>query len=447
MLEEDYLSLKEHEGLQGDVPLQQQKTNQIGSQVVREIVLPELEKEVNRDRNFVQLRQVYNSLILATWYKKKIKDSLLEGVYENKNKVSGVNITDPGEKEKIYKRYLEAFKKGSYNFIKEDKMPDCFDSNGGCPTITRKYFSGGETFFRLDRAMIMVTTLPSINSSNDAALSVRLDPAMRSPGFDDWEVQRGDAANSAMISDKTIDDAISQTYRTKSPDTIRSGRFKDVLMLKPEIYEMDFDDIDRLLQFESELKVKLATRENIDWESVNAQRVEFALKFYLMNNLTADIAYDLYHWPLARKLGLKEVLRQYFVENREELFMAGIKSYEDIEKAFDVNKKPYANGNHPANGEVNGWDSVLVKKMEDYGYGSLLHMSPVTDFPIIETLTSAEINFEKLVHQRMVFNDKTVTFELETVYLLGEKRNSTITPICWKILFILMPSLKRSNDF
>ena len=88
-------------------------TNQLGIQIVREIVIPELTKEVNEDKNFSQLRQVYNSLILATWYKKKIKDSILEQVYADKNKVAGVNINDPQEKQRIYERYLQAFKKGS----------------------------------------------------------------------------------------------------------------------------------------------------------------------------------------------------------------------------------------------------------------------------------------------------------------------------------------------
>ena len=39
--------------------------NALGSQIVREIVIPELTNEVNEDKNFAQLRQVYNSLILA----------------------------------------------------------------------------------------------------------------------------------------------------------------------------------------------------------------------------------------------------------------------------------------------------------------------------------------------------------------------------------------------
>src|SRR5208337_249607 len=100
----------------------------------REIVIPELTKEVNEDKNFARLRQVYNSLILATWYKKKIKDSILEKVYADKNKIAGVKylstvipaqagIQNENDVEAIYHRYLQAFKKGVYNYIKEDQDP------------------------------------------------------------------------------------------------------------------------------------------------------------------------------------------------------------------------------------------------------------------------------------------------------------------------------------
>ena len=136
MLEQDYLSLQKHEGIQS-WPVQVKDTNQLGSQIVREVVIPQLTKEVNEDKNFAQLRQVYNSLILATWYKKKIKNSILAQVYENKNKVAGVNIDDPQEKQRIYERYLQAFKKGAYNYIKEEIDPVTQE------TIPRKYFSGG----------------------------------------------------------------------------------------------------------------------------------------------------------------------------------------------------------------------------------------------------------------------------------------------------------------
>jgi len=142
MLEQDYLSLEKHNAIMSHSTVMPAKagiqdTSALGSQIVREIVIPELTREVNEDKNFSQLRQVYNSLILATWYKKKIKDSILEQVYSDQNKVAGVNIDDPQEKEKIYQRYLKAFKKGVYNYIKEEIDPVTQE------IIPRKYFSGG----------------------------------------------------------------------------------------------------------------------------------------------------------------------------------------------------------------------------------------------------------------------------------------------------------------
>ncbi len=132
----------------------------LGSQIVREIVIPELTKEVNENKNFTQLRQVYNSLILATWYKKKIKDSILLQVYADKNKIKGLSfpnanqtLSSPnasvGDPEHIYQQYLQAFKKGVYNYIKEEIDPITQE------TIPRKYFSGGVTCLGIDRAMII----------------------------------------------------------------------------------------------------------------------------------------------------------------------------------------------------------------------------------------------------------------------------------------------------
>ena len=136
-----------------------QDTSSLGSQIVREIIIPQLTKEVNEDKNFSQLRQVYNSLILATWYKKKIKDSILAQVYEDKNKIKGLSFQDEkqlsspnvlvGDPEHIYQRYLQAFKKGAYNYIKEEIDPMTQE------TIPRKYFSGGVTYLGIDKAMLI----------------------------------------------------------------------------------------------------------------------------------------------------------------------------------------------------------------------------------------------------------------------------------------------------
>lgn len=136
MLEEDYLALAES----GERGAKRDDVNAIGAQIVREIVLPELEKEVNTGKHFAPLRQIYHSLILANWYKQRLKDSILAQIYIDKNKVSGVDIDDKAESQKIYDRYVEAFKKGVYNYIKED-----YDAVSEEVT-PRKYFSGGMGF-------------------------------------------------------------------------------------------------------------------------------------------------------------------------------------------------------------------------------------------------------------------------------------------------------------
>jgi len=175
MLEQDYLALKKN---QRQDPLQ--PTSALGSQIVREIVIPELTKEVNEDKNFSKLRQVYNSLILAAWYKKKIKDSILAQVFDDKQKVAGIGYNNTINIEAIYQRYLQAFKKGVYNYIKEDQDPITQQ------IIPRKYFSGGmELSFDTNKAMTIQSKLgrmPLQKGLLQVSLFVRasdyVDPAM-----------------------------------------------------------------------------------------------------------------------------------------------------------------------------------------------------------------------------------------------------------------------------
>ena len=105
--------------------------------MIREIILPAIEEEVNHGKNFANLRQIYNAMILATWFKKNLKETLLAKVYADKNKTRGVDVDDKDVAEKIYNQYLEAFKKGAYNYIREDYDP------ASQQVIPRKYFSGG----------------------------------------------------------------------------------------------------------------------------------------------------------------------------------------------------------------------------------------------------------------------------------------------------------------
>jgi len=199
MLEEDYLSIQKHTTqtqmpTRGHVPLAEsqravspsrlptsqplnlkapQGTNPnevaaIGSQIIREIVLPELTKEVNTGKNFANLRQITNSLILAAWYKRALKESILGKLYVDQKKMAGVNLNDPTVKERIYQQYLKAYKKGVYNYIKEEIDPISQE------VTPRKYFSGGyvyepnyTTTSNLDPAQLA--------DQNDRAVTVKLD--------------------------------------------------------------------------------------------------------------------------------------------------------------------------------------------------------------------------------------------------------------------------------
>jgi|GEM_PF-6684645 len=145
MMEEDYLALRENAVASDKVmdPVRGRQTTEmteLQTQIMREVVLPAIEKEVNEGQHFARLRQIYQSMILATWYKTNLKESLLGQVYADQKKLKGVDANDPAFKDTIYQQYVKAFETGVYNYIKEDYDPQTRQ------VIPRQYFSGGTTF-------------------------------------------------------------------------------------------------------------------------------------------------------------------------------------------------------------------------------------------------------------------------------------------------------------
>ena len=170
MLEQDYLAANKHKAMEqygmSQESLQAKTTSDavsaMSSRIIKEIVIPALEREVNTGKNFAGLRQVYQSLILAAWYKKNLKDNVLAKGYVDRNKTKGVDTQDKQIIEKIYKQYLKAYRKGVYNYIKEEVDPATQQ------IIPRKYFSGGAYF-----AMI----INDLQNANPAQVA-QLDSAM-----------------------------------------------------------------------------------------------------------------------------------------------------------------------------------------------------------------------------------------------------------------------------
>ena len=123
----------------------------ISMTVVRETIIPAIEKDVNTGKNFAYLRQMQNAIILAMWFKNKLKTSIYNQLYIDKKKIAGVNTNDPGAVDKIYNQYVDAFKQGVYNYSKRDFNP------ASQRIISRRYYSGG----------IILPKQPDVVDAND----------------------------------------------------------------------------------------------------------------------------------------------------------------------------------------------------------------------------------------------------------------------------------------
>lgn len=89
MLDADYVAMSQ---TKNGVPYEQkeQEDLSISAQLVREIIIPEIEREVKRGAHFAPLRQILYSLVLAKWYKESFQNSLLSQIYGDRNMVDGI---------------------------------------------------------------------------------------------------------------------------------------------------------------------------------------------------------------------------------------------------------------------------------------------------------------------------------------------------------------------
>jgi len=119
LLESDYKEIQEQDNPESLANSLKQlgKDNQ-SVNIVREVIIPQLEKEINHSEHFALLQQIYHSLVLAKWYKQKVRDSILNHVYIGQNKIKGIDLADPKMKDKLYNEYLNAFKTGAFSYIK-----------------------------------------------------------------------------------------------------------------------------------------------------------------------------------------------------------------------------------------------------------------------------------------------------------------------------------------
>jgi len=121
----------------------ERELDDFASGLMEELVLPYLNKEVNESYAYSDLREVYQALALADWYKQKFgssRDSLLRTV--NLEVLDDLELNCSYSPDEVYGDYLKSLKQGEYSFEETDSQGSSF----GSIITTRHYFSGGVDF-------------------------------------------------------------------------------------------------------------------------------------------------------------------------------------------------------------------------------------------------------------------------------------------------------------
>ena len=244
MLEGDYLALKEnlHKEEIGTDKLADTDVKQlsdVSSGIVRDVIIPAIEKEVNEGKNFSQLRQIYHALILSVWYKKRLHESLLGRVYVDKNKVAGVDVEDKDVRQKIYNQYLDAFKQGVYDYIKDDYDPYLNR------TLSRQYFSGGFTIGNLPES----EEIEFIDTPRERSV---VEGILRSSEMVSFNVSayRGSRSRTdiGIASTGTVEDHEAYNLKVTKGGTVFKNRFAKVLVGFLGIDLKDFPMVETIIE-------------------------------------------------------------------------------------------------------------------------------------------------------------------------------------------------------
>ncbi len=134
LLEEDYFKGKVQYTFSDP---RQQALNEYSRDLYNQLFIPRLTKEINTAKRYANLRQVYYSLILAQWFKKKFNGK--ENQYSqriNTRNLTGLTSEKPWSKTKYFKDYLKSTQKGEYNVQEIINTADYSQ-------VIRQYFSGG----------------------------------------------------------------------------------------------------------------------------------------------------------------------------------------------------------------------------------------------------------------------------------------------------------------
>ena len=110
--------------------------NEYSSQLIRELIIPKLTKEVNISKRYAALRQVFFSLVMARWFKDTFSGK--PGQYAqliDSHNLNNLTSKEAWSKSYYFNEYKKSFEKGEYNF-----KEDIYTPSG---QVIRSYVSGG----------------------------------------------------------------------------------------------------------------------------------------------------------------------------------------------------------------------------------------------------------------------------------------------------------------
>jgi hypothetical protein len=119
--------------------------------VYQQIILPELEKQVNTDPGYADLRRVYLSRVAAEWLRRRAatKSTVFTPIIGSGD-VSRWPARTAWSFQDVYKSYLKSFNEGDYTYKR--------DVEDGGQTITVTFTMGGVDFSQSPRKPVSATT-------------------------------------------------------------------------------------------------------------------------------------------------------------------------------------------------------------------------------------------------------------------------------------------------
>jgi CHASE3 domain sensor protein len=130
--------LKDKQGTEIKDP-RDKATNEYSAQLMQELILPEIRKEVNTGKKYASLRQVYYSLILAQWFKRKFYGA--GGLYPyliDRQNLNGLTSNHSWSKDTYFHEYRRSYIQKEY-----DLQVQTFNLFG---RAVRTYANGGVDF-------------------------------------------------------------------------------------------------------------------------------------------------------------------------------------------------------------------------------------------------------------------------------------------------------------